>query len=286
MKKSICLVIVICFLFLSSCTRQPIAQKDEVMYRSFISDCADDGIVKKTEMDWWNGQYENNSTVEKEKIVNFQGVNYQAEYEESTLPYSRYNMKDVYYNSETGVEFYFSDNQFAGIHFSHLLLDYDNYNAKDNIMDESKALKMAKAVVQQYVDINEYKIEISAKNVLGMPETYLYRVSFIKEIGGFETSDEAIVTITSKGDIRTLSLYDIGLYDDIKVPNVDASKLRESIYTKIDEIYEKYPKHEILSIENQSLSLSPQKDIVVVSEIHMKLDEQLETLVNLVTYVD
>ena len=286
MKKSIYIVIFICVVFFSSCTRLPIIQKDDGIYNSFIVGYANDGIITKTEKSWWSGQYENKSTVEKEKSVFFQGINYQAEYKKSTLASSRHNMTDIYYNTETGVEIYFSGNRFAGIHFGHLLLDYDDYNAKDNIIDESKALEMAKTVVQQYIDINEYKIEISENNVLGMPETYLYRVSFIKEKGGFETSDEAIVSITSKGDIRTLSLYDIGIFDDINVPIVDASKLQESIQTKIDKIYEKMQTHEILSIKKQFLSLSPEKDVVLVSEIEVKIDDSTNTSVVLVTYVN
>ena len=284
MKKGIYIVFCICALLLASCVRRPIAQKDDGIYESFISCYSNDGIIEKSEKSWWNGQYKNNNAVEKEKQVFFQGKNYRVEYKKSKLAYSRYNITDIYYNSETGIEVYFSGNRFTGIHFGNLLLDYDNYNSKDDIIDESKALVKAKNVVQQYIDIDEYKIDIRKNQVLGMPETSLYRVSFIKEKGGFDTSDEAIVTITSKGDIRTLSLYDIGLYDDIKIPSVDESKLQKSIETKINTIYEKTPQ-KISSIKKQFICLSPENELVVASELEVQIDDVTNTAVTIVTYV-
>lgn len=288
MKKSLYFIVFICILCLCSCGIQPITQKDEGMYNSFIIDYANDGIVTKNEKSLWSDGYTTNTTAEKAKNVFFEGINYKAEYHKSSLGATRYTKHDIYYDSETGADIYFSDGRFAGIHFGRLLIG--DYDYKANIVDEQKALEMAKSIVQKYIDINEYKIDISTSNVnannLDLPETYLYSVSFYKEIGGFKTSDEAICIITSKGDIRTLHLFDIGLFEHIKVPIVDASKLRESIVAKVDKIYEKYPEHEIISIENKSISLSPEKDVVIVSNIKIKLDDLTRTAVVLATYVN
>ena len=92
----------------------------------------------------------------------------------------------------------------------------------------------------------------------------------MKYIDSFRTSDCLSITITSKGDIRTINIGCREVFIDYPNISVDNESLTSTIDTKLKEAYLKYP-YMSYEIERQTLTVTPQGSLAVVSDIHVSV---------------
>lgn len=295
MKKNLNSIIsLILCLMLAACN----SDKTQSKYRTFVCDCANDGLTVNIEKDgykdWW-GKDETNSTAPETKQATFDGVDYSSSYLWSDIPASRHNMRDKYINEDRNAELSFNSlsGEFAGIYFYYT---WEKYEAADIENSHVKALEQAKQLASGYINPDEYVLtetqypyyndgEGNAKiGQHGEGRITLYDFTFTKKLNGFDTSDSFAVSITSKGDLQAFHAYDTGLFEQRDVPEIDKDELGKSIDEKLKEIYSKY--EYTYEIEKQTLTLSPEEKTIVVSQIALDVKDKCKTGILLATEIE
>lgn len=282
MKRCVFIILTILYILsLGACSLSQETEKAE-LYNSYVVDAANDGIITEVEWEWWLGQRINNKEAaaskkwldgEKEMVVQYSYSDY--------LPFSC--VLTDFYNGEGCILSYCSDNgKLVGVHYSNLI-NKDYYQRKD-VEDpyhfaKEKAMNMAK----EYIEISSYRLDESTQTLSYTDETItLYTFKFIKCINEYMTSDYFYVQITSKGDLRTMRLGDIGIYNNVDLSTVDKDKLEQSIAHKMRELYHTQGKYSY-SIQEQSFAFTPEGEAVIVSRIYVNIvlsdREEYDTLV-------
>lgn len=267
MKKTIMLFAIILFLGMFSCSKSKTIS--QVTYGCFITEIANDGIIESPEKDWWQS---NESNVDKIKEITIFDKHCMAKYVYSVFVYWGPKIVDCYKSDEDNLMVYlFRDGSFAGFHkFFEKGYYYDDGNLEDSYdYARNLAIKYAK----DYIDVEEYVIEekisdysLQSDNI----KTNLYTFYFVKYIDSFRTSDCLSITITSKGDIRTVNIGCREVFIDYPNISVDNESLTSTIDTKLKESYLKYP-YLSYEIERQTLTVTPQGSLAVVSDIHVSV---------------
>ena len=268
-----------CLLFLSmlvlaACNINTAGKVDFQGYETYVIDMTNDGLVEKIERDWWSGISTTDETVEKNKTVTYDGTEYIVEYDRSQCRGFEHSSTDVYRNRDVEFYFYSEDGAFKGFHFGM----FGNGDFLEPDIEESYKYAVAKAkeVATQYIDIEDYQIEedISVHDDEDYQVT-LYTFRFIKYIGNYRTTDDLYIQITSKGDVRTFDLGEIGAFDELKDMEVDVEKLEASIENKFNYIYNDAPYNIIYNKEDvvkQTMAYTPERQLVIVTQIEPYVD--------------
>lgn len=115
---------------------------------------------------------------------------------------------------------YFNANneEFVGVHFYEMLND-DYVKMADKENADSYAFETAKKIASQYIDIDMYEINISESliPISSGENVTIYEYEFIRFLDGWPTSDRMYISITSKGDLRTLHVENVGLLKGNKI---------------------------------------------------------------------
>ena len=155
---------------------------------------------------------------------------------------------------------------------------------------------LAEKVAKQYIDITEYFLNVSErKRTLEGLEYIHYYYTYTKMSGDYATNDSVNIEITSKGDLISVTLSDIGRYDDIDVSEIDTKEVEKSVSAKIKELYgEKYSytydvfdqpgydKSVLCSTPEGNLAISSFYEVVLTK----KDGEEFSTLVQITTCLD
>jgi hypothetical protein len=83
------------------------------------------------------------------------------------------------------------------------------------------------------------------------------------------TSDYLAVKVTSKGNVASIIMGDVGAFDNCNI-NVDNKKLEQSINEKVYSSYKIYQDSFILekaTIDDQKLCITPEGDICIYSQV-------------------
>lgn len=270
MKKFILIYIMLSCIFAVSCGNTVENKK----YKSYVCNMANDGIISKFEKDWWTGKSVFDVSVEERKAFLFKSDIYSAEYTFSRWAKNGPTRIDYFYDKNQGatLKFESSTGKFAGIHFDSLLTDeYISKQDKDNSYEY--ALDMAKRIATEYIDIDKYKFEHSQMTVPGVNENFeviLYMFEFTKYINDFKTSERVYINITSKGDLFTLNVSNIGLFDATHNIKIDKAALDDSVKLKLKDLYEDEYQYKY-KIFGQTLTYSPENVLTVISAIEVEL---------------
>lgn len=289
MKKILYVMMLTLSFLLTACNRS-----SAITYNSFICDYTNDGVISSVEKDWWTGGSKSRQEASDKKETTFQESRFLGSYQDSFLASATHFAMDRYIDNEKNATLYYqsSTGQFCGIHFYNLI--NDEYYSRKDIVDEKQALEMAKEVLSQYINIDEYRLktehytlpnDIPNDNQQDDSDIIMYAFSFVKEIDGFSTSDEATYVITSKGDLFSIRLSDIGLFSEKTLPEIDKTKLTESVEKKLNEIYAKKFSY-TYNIVDQTLTISPDGCVVVASQIELALDDLYNTGIILATEIE
>lgn len=274
MKKNILGLILslsIYIIILSACAAK---KPQTVNYKSFISDMASDGIIQEAEKDWWLGKTESSEFVKKENEIIFQNKKFNCSYLYSYLSPNSPIRLNVYRDDNEKAELFFdaTTEKFTGLHFFDLL--NPDYAQKEGI-DEDEVLEIAQQIAAQYINFDMYEMISSTIDVTLDSESVsdnivLFEYKFIRYVNEWPTSDQLYICITSKGDLRTLHIENIGLFEKEQNIFIDQAALNSSIESKLDTIYSDndFYSYEIM---NQTLTYTPDWQLAVVSQIELKI---------------
>ncbi len=256
-------------------------------YDSYICDMTNDGIIKDVEKDWWMLRIKHDSSVEKEKKVTFQGVSYNCSYIYSTIGAYHPFFRDVYEDEDKDVDISIDSSSGEIVGYHRKGLSSTEYYLKPEIyVTAESALPMAKEIASQYININDYTIVTTVHDMTQSDTQKLkeYTFEFIKCISGYFTSERIYIAITSKGDFRTISVDNIGLFKDKQI-SINKEMLDQSIDVKLNAIYsDKY--EYTYNIDKQVITYSPEGDLVICSQVEVSLVGLYSTGVVLVTIID
>lgn len=288
MKKILIICCVVCCMFISACGNPSTTKA----YESYVCDMANDGIISEFEKTWWTGLPIIDENIQAVKNFSFASESYAGEYDSSLFAKNSPVRFDRYYDKEKGVSLKFESQtgKFMGIHFDSLLKnDYIAMTDKDN--SHEFALETATRLASEYIDTEKYTLEEEESVVYATDndsnKVILYTFRFVKYIDGFATSEQVYVNVTSKGDLFTLTVSNIGLFDNAGDIKIDRKALDESLNSKIKALYgDRYTY--LYDIYKQTLTYSPDGELTVVSAIDLELrsDVTLVSGVMLATVID
>lgn len=257
------------------------SKNDSLLYNSYICDMANDGIIKDMEKTWWNGIPQKISSVEAKKEISLHDVTYNCTYMQSD--YGRFGsyLQNTYKNENHSIEISLdaTTNKIVGVHHPDLL--NDEYSLKPDVYNTAEdAFPIARDLAAQYINVSDYSVEIDTWEKYSIKRFWFV---FVKKIDGFNTSEKLTVFVTSKGDICSWNLCDIGLFDNKQI-NIDKDILEKSVEKKLNQIYSDNYEFDY-KIRQQTIAYSPEGDLVVVSQIEALLNKLHSTGVVIATVI-
>ena len=221
MKKLIVtiLTIVILTMCLAGCKTNK-----AVAYISCITDSSNSEYSLESESDYWMQQYfEKEDMFSKEYEI--QGQLYTGNYKHSIIEKADSFETDIYV-TETGVEFGFRCDTGKITYLNLMNLEFfDTEPYLDDVVDsQQKAAEIAKKIASDYLDNIDDYIQINHNPTTRYKEkdgkTYeitYFQISFAKKINGCLSSDYMTIKITSKGNLASFKVGDLGAFDDAKM---------------------------------------------------------------------
>ncbi|MGI6758318.1 MAG: hypothetical protein ACOX40_00770 [Bacilli bacterium] len=292
-KLNSLMIIILCtyFILLVGCTNE---HKDNI----FIIDVVNDETNIKTELTTWNQEYFENKEVPAEKELTFYGNVYKGVYSKSIIKKWESYTTNMYYDGN-GVKLGVKDNTDQLV-----LLNLMNSNffetepfKKDVENSEEYALVLAKEIAESYINIEEYELlidEPETREKIKDEEKYYityYTFTFAKKINNIYTSDFLSVKITSKGNLASLYVGDIGVFNEIGKKDFSIAEINKMNESKILNVY-KSKSYDVIdqNIDYQRLVVTPEgcmamytaTDVLVKAN---KEDNIIETGICLLSYI-
>ena len=278
-KKGLFLFVALIAFILSGCSgsRADILAIDSI----YVTDVANDGVLSPQITTIWNTDYVVKNAL-SQRSASFDGLGYTGDYR-----YSCYNNRlsyitDYYYLSDGRyITFNADTGDFTGIG----LTTRDYYDTAPFLEDipesEEYALEKAKEIAKGYVDINEYEIilEPNDYSIQQDDKEYTltsYRIRFVKKIGSFETNDYVYICISSKGNIVTCQLGDIGKFDKLSVTDIPFDDIEDKVAATVQDMYGNSENYTYISheIREKTLLVTPDEDYCVATKIAVNLRNQ------------
>ena len=282
MKLIIKMLILLMCLFCVGCgarnTEGVVVRLNTDKYESYVTNTSNDGIVTSIEKNWWSGGKNQDILAKRSMSISIDNVKVDGEYQESyyaTLDWQ----KQREYESESGVVFHINDetNEMIGFHkgASRAWLN-EEFSIKTEHLSETEIEKIADSYVSKYIDISEYKKEKSDDYPVyyNSREIPLYTYEYTKYRGEFRTYDHVYLQITANGTIRTFHIYNLSAFDTVTTDKIDKEKLAASIDEKIKNLYGEKCVSYRYEIMKQTLTFSPDKDLVVASQIEVYITDK------------
>lgn len=281
-------------LLLTGCSED----KNAPLYESFVIDVAFDSTNIPSELTLWDQQYFEKDDVDKEKQVLFDDTIYIGKYNKSIIRKCESYSTDIYI-TDNGIKFGVKENSNQLVLLNLMNTEFFNTEPfKDDIKDSEKiALDFAKEIASKYIDISQYEIlqeEPVTREKNKDESTYYityYTFNFAKKVNDVYSSDYLGVKITSKGNLASLYIGDLNVFDNIGKIDFSLDDINKVNYEKVLETY-KYNNYEVIeqNINNQRLVITPDGNLALYSIIDVKLklseDEKIfESGISILTYI-
>lgn len=278
-----CISVILCLSMFIGCEKNK--EFTENTYISYVTNMANDGLLKKIDKDWWNGARSKRDNAEKNKTVKHKDTEFKGEYQDSYVRNNNWYVTDRYKTEDNKTFYLRADNgQFLG--YFDISEQFDSMEISLEAISDphNNAVKKAKEIASQYVDISKYTMkedepsEYSLKTTQAEGKTTLYTFEFIKQVAGFDTNDTVYVEVSAKGQVRTLKISNTGEFDKINNFNVDVEKLNKAIEEKMQDLYGDYASYNYV-ITEQTLTYTPENNLAIVSLIELTVNTG-ETTIN------
>lgn len=105
-------------------------------------------------------------------------------------------------------------------------------SAEQEKKTEEECFRSAKAFLSQLVDSDEYQSETEYDQDDG---NYIF--TFTKHLGGYATADQARITVSETGGLRSFSSRMLGRIPLDSPADFDSEKVTEAVYAKLDLLY-------------------------------------------------
>ena len=250
-------------------------------YESFVCDVVNDGILSTIEKNWWSGTYHIEEPKELKKEFTFQNAVYKGVYFDSHLrELSWVNVDNYECEDSIIIRTISGTDEICGFHIGDIW-------ARDKLLPKSEdpynnALLKAKTIASQYIDVDDYTL---FENERIIDEITFYEFEFVKVIHGCRTLDRIIIHITDRGTLRTLNIGNINALDSVAKISIDQTAVSKSLDAKIHKLYKDIS--ETFSYEpiKQTLTYTPEGNLVIVTDIDVTLSDGRSTGVLLATVI-
>lgn len=253
-------------------------------YESHITDIANDGILQSAATPLWNCDITQNPDAKDSFTVRFEGKSVTGTYQYSQAEKGKAYSLDYYENSGISFAIRSDTGKLSSIFF----VNKSFYETEPFLADlpdpENAALNIAQKVASKYIDLQHYTLEpVSSSNYTtqnggkqGQYTGYSYR--FVRYINGLPSTDMLFIAVSSKGNILSFALGDIGAYHDITEKSFTISKANQSIAETLDKIYEAASSQVVsYEIESQELCHTPDGQIAILSRVKVKVLDSKST---------
>ena len=245
-------------------------------YESLIIDNANDGINTKIDTDIWSQGYFVKENM-ADQTISVEGNNYTGSYKNSIVETMNSYTTDVYCD-ENFIEFGLRSDTGKLAYVN--LMNKDFFNTEPYLEDVSNpkenAIILATEIAAKYVDdIKEYTVIIEEpytrykeKDGKNYEITY-YIITFAKKINNYFSSDYISVKVTSKGNLASIFMGDIGVFDNITI-DFDNITMDQSILSKVDLTYQDTELTVIQrEIKDQKIVVTPEGYVCMYSEVRV-----------------
>ncbi len=294
MKKllSVFILLLTYTIFLNSCT-----PKSYTPYTSLVYTSANDGFEIKSDVDFWNGTYFEKKNMKDQTCKLFEKT-YNGAYTKSITDKMNSYTTDIYLDQD-GVEFGLRNDN-GNLTFINLM-NAEFFNTEpyleESIGSYEAAVPIAKQIAGEYIsNIEEYEqfyespiTRYKEKDGITYKITY-YTVTFARKINNYFSSDYISVKVTSKGNLASIMMGDIGAFEKLNI-SIDSSELSKSISTKIQSSYSSSEfKNTKSNIEDQKIAITPNGYICIYSDIKLDITDtsnnKKETGLVIITIID
>lgn len=199
------------------------------LYQVLIYDYSDSVPSAKHEVEYVFADNEKYSNTTPDDIVRLliNGVNYSGKYQSSQ--YREYNYFPVsQYVDENGLSFEIDDSGMMTSCF------WGNASPRGTEKTKDECVTIAREFLASIIDIENYDI-----GVIEDSKREMYRVSFTKKIGSFNTTDSATIVIKSDGNLYSYSSFMLGKVSDksVSADSIDLKKVEEAIDNKLSTVF-------------------------------------------------
>lgn len=282
MKKIHIFTIIVCLLMclLFSCADKKDNGNNDV-YQSFVCDMANDGIIKQTDKSWWSGKSNKKDNIKKRKVI-FDGSTFDCNY-----TYTRCNVYDHsdtdYYLSNEGIKI--GLNSEDGSFYSYFKSDVSG-EISFPVLENAYQMAYDKAIdyALKYIDLDDYELFVEETKLYD--EITQYEFNFIRKIGHYKTGDSVSIYITDRGTLRGFYVKNIGVFNGFSENDIDISGIEKSLKNKLEQLYADKNEPYEYDIKEQTLTYSPEGDLVIVSVIEISFKESYNTGVVLATVIN
>ncbi len=113
---------------------------------------------------------------------------------------------------------------------------------------------MADAIVANYIDIADYKLEITESSI---HSNVIYDFHYYREVSGYRTADSLNISIDGNGNVVYFGMQMIGSFKDIEAVSVEEKNITKALDTKIRSIYQEKSDHKGYSVNHVQLVRIP-----------------------------
>ncbi len=301
MKKIIisCFILIFIATSLISCNHNNVPDKpnidNNITYESYVNGATNSIYSVKHETNYWSSTYWSKKDNMESKSVDVLGTKYSAPYHESRIDYLNSFTTDHYYGSNVRFGMRSDTGELVYIIFTNS--DYLAIEKKleDKFLTYESVIPFATEIASNFVDnISEYTIYKEEPRVYDGVTDYI--INFIKVINGFYSSDYISIKVTSKGELMSIFMGDIGAFDDLKI-NIDKTAVEKNITEKLMKVYTRdnyenkdysleYKEH---NFETQRLAITPDGKYCISSIItiwgYNYSGEETDTEISLITII-
>lgn len=292
--KKIIIIIFVFAIFLVGCD---IKEKNK---KTYIVDYVNDGVLTSVEKCIWTDCYFNNSNAVTYFTFNFMGKSYNAKYQKSINDKLNSYITDIY-KTEDGIKFGLRSGTSQMVMLNLMNKNfYTNEPIKDdNIKTNNEAIDFATTIAKNYIDIIDYEIFPEDEDVIKYEidgkefSLFLYTITFARKINGYLTSDYISIKITSKGNIASIKMGDIGVFND-RYSNI-LMKQKDIILKNISSTIEFSYTEKGYTFENnnvyfQRVVVTPDGELCLYSRANVEIinleGEKISTAIGVLTYIE
>ena len=249
-------------------------------YECLVFDMANDGVLSESESVYWSKGYFDEENV-PDKTIEFNGVKYTGKYDWSIVGRAMSFTTQIFWTDEGFCFSIRSDTQQL-ISFTTMNKEYFETEPRLKDVENSAqvASDLADDIIKQYLGSTDgYTLEKTVEEdeyiIDGITYTLKkYRFTYERKIKGYDSSDWITVLVTSKGHVVSFNIGDLGVFDDAEI-DFDDDKLDESLFNKINEIYEKtgYTVLE-MKIAHKEIGKTPDGDVCVIASVELSLQDK------------
>lgn len=289
-KSMICISFCFIFVALAGCSCD-----NEMSYTSYISDVSNNELeIIKTDISLWGTE-----NIEIPDMIDqtcfFQGKEYTGSYTRSKNEKLNSYITD-FYRSKDGINFGLNRSSGRLVYINFLTSDF--FNTEPFLPDVENSSDFAKnlsqKIAQSFIETSSYELIIEDEDVYyseidSEKSIVFFEFTYAKKVEGYYSSDYISIRITSKGNVASVKVGDIGSFENISF-SINSSDVEKSINNKVNKELKEYGyKVNEIKIVNQKI-IKTSDGYGVFSNVSINVDTaksiNQSVLLSIITYLN